>query len=209
MAIAVILIALRRSTTASDELSKEWKKRFEAINPTLTSENKAAFEQKQAASPSAEKTQTNPSYLPVLAEIRETKGRLEQSLKDVTAPKEKEMMMLNEIQSLKIEINTLRERLIASGHEMQKLRTLIEEQNLRFQNQKRDFEIQRKEIKHATEQPKQVVVVAEHEQVSLERRLPRVFRNIFHRRSCLVCGRELRPEDQYCDSCGQPVTAIS
>jgi predicted RNase H-like nuclease (RuvC/YqgF family) len=113
--------------------------------------------------------------------------------------KDNETAMRKEIQALRTQISTLQDRLSSSREEIQKLETSIQRSvEPQLESQGRDTAIEeagtvKEEVQHA------------------EGRTwtSRVFGDNLYRKLCSNCGRQLKPEDRYCDSCGRPVAVTT
>jgi DNA repair exonuclease SbcCD ATPase subunit len=222
--IGIIVFALRRTAALSDEYSKEAKAKFDAIKPGGAHlEEKAAQnrqnpfmdstrykipppagtaqrEETPRPKPQTQFTESrppDPSASALRAELQDTRNRLQQYVRE--ALKEREATR-NEMEAVRAEVRTLRQKLIASSLELQKLRGSLEQQNLQLQSQKRVMDMQRQEVKQAVEQPAQI------QQETHEKGVSRIF-DIFRRRPCPYCGRQLEPQATYCDTCGQRVVS--
>jgi len=153
--IAVIIFALRRSSAMSNELSMEAERKLEALKPAPGIQRIEPAPQgettRQAALRAEARQQVTSPILTLMGDLQETKKQLQQSLRDLTALRERDATTRNEVESLKSDVHSLHERIFGYSQELQKLRMMIEEQNVKLQNQRRDIEIQRRELKEGVE----------------------------------------------------------
>ena len=195
--VVVVLAAnaLRRSSAMSDELSTAWEKGFETIKLAAMIEK----EQKVSPTPQPSSKVDNRSrelagYSTLQTELQENRGRLREIFQGIAARKENGTRMRNEILSLRTQISSLQERLLASQEEARKLKTRIEASAKRQEIQVQEPAPQpAPEPEGLVEQPKGETWTSSH------------LSNIFNRRTCSTCGRDVESSDMYCDSCGQPL----
>lgn len=129
-------------------------------------------------------------------EIQELRTSIEKSMKEqiatLTQDVQAETSMRKEIESLKTEIGTLQERLQTSRDEIQKLRTSIDESaKPQIVSQPQDIRPQHAQETKRAEQPKRGGWTLS------------LFGSNPPSRTCPTCKRTLRPQDQFCDYCGQ------
>jgi len=225
--IGIIVFGLRRTAALSDEYSKEAKAKFDAIkpggahleekvaqkrqNPFMDSTRykipppagTAQREETPRPKPQTQFTENRPpdsSASALRAELQDTRNRLQQHVRE--ALKEREATR-NEMEAVRAEVRTLREKLLASSLEIQKLRGSLEQQNLQLQSEKREREAQRQEAKEKPQPPPQP-----HEptpEKGASRSIFEIFRRSRTARPCPYCGRQLESRAVFCDACGQRV----
>ena len=128
--IAVIIFALRRTSAISDEFSKEAKAKFDAIKPAGTIRTEEPPTPKPRVSTlSLEGRAPETGLSTVRSELQDTRTRLQQYVRDVLRDRE---ATRSEIEAIRTEIRTLREKLLTSTLEIQKLRGSLEQQNLQL-----------------------------------------------------------------------------
>jgi chromosome segregation ATPase len=146
----------------------------------------------------------------VKGELDVAKSHLQQYVREMTTMKEKEATLRNEIESLRSEVHSLRERLLSNAQEVQKLRTRLEEQSVKLQNQPRDIELQRKEMKvagnnHTTGRLAAHTFLPQYPAPPRSSPPPEFPPDITSQqpfRRCANCSRPLSPHDRFCDTCG-------
>jgi hypothetical protein len=200
--IGAIMFALRRTRTMSDELSKEAKAKFDAIKPPSVQTRQ--LDVKQGSSVSAVRPFDRSGSLTAMTELQETKNRLQQISRDSATLREKEVAMRNELGSLRIEVRLLREQVVGGMREIQTLKDTVQEQSDKLQDQLRNLEQQIKEIKDHEEHAETTAPAAPSGTPSQSGFLNTLFR----RKTCFSCGRRLRIQDRFCDSCGRQVTQV-
>ena len=216
--IIVILYALRRTRAMSDELTKEAKTKFDAIKPTaapasVRNEENLARRLRPSSSIEPSGVSGSPN---LLAELQDTKTRLRQFSQDYGALKEREATMRNELSTLRTEVRLLRDELLEEVGGIQKMKAYVEEQGGRFQDVKKSIEKQLQEIKKQAErleraatettaqQPaNQTVPEPPAAQSTPQTSQPGFLRGFFRHVTCSNCGRRLRSQDRFCDSCGR------
>jgi septal ring factor EnvC (AmiA/AmiB activator) len=150
----VIMFALRRTRTMSDELSKEAKTKFDAIKPTSAPSGRSGETTAKPPQPSPSTLKLEGNDFPAtLAQLQETRNRLQQLGQDYVDLKEKEATMHNELTTLRTEVGLLRDQLRAGVREIETLKASVQEQGSRFHDLKRSTEPQREEIKKRGERP--------------------------------------------------------
>jgi hypothetical protein len=197
--VVVVLIAnaLRRSSAMSDELSTAWEKKFEAIKPGAMAEK----EQQVAPRPQprlqvGDRSRGGDAYSILQTELRENRGRLQRNLQEITALKEEETRIRNEILGLRTQLGSLQERFSASQDEIRRLKTQIEA-SAKPQPQEVQLPAEEPIIQPAPEAQAPV------EQLGSETWVSRHFGGLINRRTCPTCGRHVQSRDVYCDACGQ------
>jgi hypothetical protein len=194
--VVVVLIAnaLRRSSAMSDELSTAWEKKFEAIKPAgMVEKEQQVSPRPQPYSQIESRSRDLAGYSALQTELRENRGRMQRNLREITAIKENETKIRNEILGLRTQISSLQERLLASQEEIKRVKTHIVSSTARLA----EAQVQEPAIQPAPEP--QVPL----QQPISETWVSRHFGNILNRRTCPTCGRLVRSKDVYCDSCGQ------
>jgi hypothetical protein len=143
----------------------------------------------------------------------------------MTAMKEREVAMQTEVDALKSEVHSLHERLLASAQEAQKLRTTVEENSIKLQDQRREIELQRRELKEvegkrSTEklpvhafppQPPPVAGPLAPPRPRLPPELTATTAPVSVQpqfRTCPNCTRQVGPDDRFCDGCGFQISAL-
>jgi hypothetical protein len=208
--VVVVLIAnaLRRSSAMSDELSTAWEKKFEAIKPAAMGEKEPQLSPRpQPRIPIAERSRDMDGYDALQTELRENRGRLQRNLQEITALKEEETRIRNEILGLRTQLGSLQERFSASQDEIRRLKTQIEAsasaavkqqpQETPAWLQEPEVQVQEPVVQPAPEPQAPV------EQPSNETWVSRHLGSVFNRKTCPTCGRQVQSRDMYCDSCGQ------
>jgi len=146
--IGLILTMTRRASAMSDEISKQSKAKFEAITPTSVSalrNDSLVAEVKEKAQPLArtDHIRDTGGYFALRKEVLETKFRLEQFIRETTPHAEKQRETLADIEKLRTEVSSLRERLGADAQEIQKLKASLAEQGTKLDSQRWNIEDQR------------------------------------------------------------------
>jgi regulator of replication initiation timing len=216
--LVVIWFVLHRTGNMSDEFSKESKARFDAIKPTSLPPSTPVEETQVKLLPPSSSTEPprgtpSPNLFP---ELQDIKTRVVQLSQDYAALKETETTGRNELSILKNELKSLRDQLEEGVSEIRKMRTSMQEQDGRFQDLKRSVEEQFQELKKqperhvwpTTELPQQPVAQPVPELSTAPPTPPKpsqggFLRGLFGYVTCSNCGRRLRSQDQFCDSCGQ------
>jgi len=203
----------------SDELTKEAKAKFDAIKPTaapasVRNEENLARRLRPSSSIEPSGVSGSPN---LLAELQDTKTRLRQFSQDYAALKEREATTRNELSTLRTEVRLLRDKLLEEVGGIQKMKAYVEEQGGRFQEVKKSIEQQLEETKKqaerleraATETPAQQpanqtvpeppAAQSTPQTTSQPGFLQRLFRHV----TCSNCGRRLKSQDRFCDSCGR------
>ncbi len=206
--VVVVLIAnaLRRSSAMSDELSTEWEKKFKSIRPegTTTSSQQPATLKPQPFPQQESRSRDSAAYNAFQTELRENRGRLQRNLQEITALKEDETRMRNDILGLKMQVSSLQERLSASQEEIRKMKAQIDAGARPSQEPPKVQEPTPQRPPPAPPQPAPLV-----QRQNNETWISRHFGNLFNPRTCPTCGRQVRARDLYCDSCGQPLPAAA
>ena len=203
----------------SDELTKEAKAKFDAIKPTAAPASVRNEENlaRRLSSPSSIEPSGVSGSPNLLAELQDTKTRLQQFSQDYAALKEREATMRNELSTLRTEVRLLRDKLLEEVGGIQKMKAYVEEQGGRFQEVKKSIEQQLQEIKKqaerleraATETPAQqpanqtVPEPPAAQSTPQTTSQPGFLRGFFRHVTCSNCGRRLRSQDRFCDSCGR------
>jgi hypothetical protein len=223
--VAVIIFTLRRATRTSNELSEEARFKFEAIMPT-SSPQEDFPKVKQPPSRTRPVEPQAPSYLALTADLQENNRKLQQNMQEILALKEREVATVKEIEKLRTEISTLHDQISSNRQELGKLSELVEQQGVGLLNQRRDMETQERRFNEAldglrrelTEKPPQPAAgytwshpepLPPVSQAREESGISRFFNNMLGRKPCPYCGHQLRIEDRYCDTCGQPLVGIA
>ena len=128
-AVVVILViyAVRRSTSMSDELSTQWEEKLRTIKPTTTPQSDQPPRDKQPFLPLDQRPRDSASFTLLQADLRESKTRMQNCLQEIVTLKQNETATRREIQNLKTEVATLQERIRTSRDELKELRTSIDE----------------------------------------------------------------------------------
>jgi DNA gyrase/topoisomerase IV subunit A len=221
--IAVIIFALRRATTASNELPEQARVKFEAIKPTPQEETPKETQPPPRTRPVEPQA---PESRALMADLRENSRNLQQQMQEMLALKEREVAKAKEIEKLRTEISMLRDQISSSRQELGKLTERVEKQNIGLLNQRRDMETQerrfnealdglRRELTEKPPQPPASYTLSHPEpppmvsQAREESGISRFFDNMLGRKSCPHCGHQLRIQDRYCDACGQPLVGTT
>jgi chromosome segregation ATPase len=147
----------RRASAMSDEISKQSKAKFEAITPTSVSalrNNSQVTEVKEKTLPLARTDQlreTGGSFT-LRKEVLETKFRVEQFIRENTPLMEKQRQTLADVEKLRTEVSSLRERLGVDAQEIQKLKASLAEQGVKLHSQRRDIEDQKTLLEKARDE---------------------------------------------------------
>jgi len=155
--IGLILTMTRRASAMSDEISKQSKAKFEAITPTSVSALRSNSQvtdvkEKTPSLARADYLRETGGYFTMRKEVLETKFHLEQFIRENTPLMEKQRQSLADIEKLRTEVSSLRERLGIDAQEIQKLKASIAEQGIKLHSQRRDIEDQRTLIEKAREE---------------------------------------------------------
>ena len=108
---------------------------------------------------------------------------------------------------LRAEVNTLRERSLTTDQELQKLKTNLDEQNLKRQHVL-DLEAQRAPVVQVAPVVKvaRKIEIAPPIQLASEKIYPQTQVALGSTsKRCVSCGFPLHPKDNYCNHCGQGV----
>lgn len=217
--VAVIWFVLRRTGTMSDEFSKEAKAKFDAIKPTASPPSTRIEETPVKLLPPSPSIETPPgtSSPTLFPELRDIKTRVSQLSQDYAVLTETETTDRNELSALKTELKSLHAQLEEGIGEIQKMRTSVQEHDSRFKDLKQNVEQQLQEIKkqaerhnrRTTELPQQTVTQPVPELLTTQP-IPKTpqggfLHGLIRYVTCSNCGRRLRSQDQFCDSCGQAV----
>jgi len=216
--IAVIIFALRRATTMSNELSEQARVKFEAIKPKPQEEMSKETQlplQTRPIDPQAT------DHMALKAELQENSGKLQQQIHEILELKEREDEVAKEIEIFKTEIFMLRDQLSSEGKELEKLSLLLGQQVIGLQNLTRDIETQenkfnealkavwrtiRRELTERIPQPITPGIAAPPSSEARDRSgRSRFFNDMLGRRACPFCGHHIRTEDRYCYACGRPI----
>lgn len=196
-AVVVILViyAVRRSTSMSDELSTQWEEKLRTIKPTTTPQSEQTLRDKQSFLPVDQRPRESVSYTLLQAELRESKTRMQNCFQEIVTLKQNEATTRREIQNLKTELATLQERIRTSRDELKELRTSIDEST------------KPKKETPSSEPPVLSAQLIERaaQPAPQEGKPSSILGALFQRRSCPNCGRRLGSKDRYCDSCGRLV----
>jgi len=146
--IGLILTMMRRASAMSDEISKQSKAKFEAITPTSVSalrNDSRVAEVKEKTQPLArtDHLRETGGYFALRKEVLETKFHLEQFIRETTPRMEKQRETLADIEKMRTEVSSMRERLSVDAQEIQKLKASLAEQGTKLHSQRRDIEDQR------------------------------------------------------------------
>lgn len=196
--VILVLYAVRRSTSMSEELSTQWEEKLRTIKPTATPQTNQPPRDRQP-SLLEQRPRDSASYTMLQAELRESKTRIQNCLQEIVTIKQNEMTVRREIQNLKTEVTSLQERLRTSRDELKELRTSIDE------SAKPDKEAPSRDLPTLNAQPVERSATL----TPQERKPSSIFGNLFQRKVCLNCGRRLGSKDKYCDSCGRLVPTTS
>jgi hypothetical protein len=230
IAIALIYYVIRRRAARMPELSKGADEKIEALVPKTTLSTQGAFGEKNAR-PQVLRTKReerrfleSSNHAPLKTELDLTRARLQQLIRDMTTMKEREASLRIEIDSLKGEARFLRERLLSNAQEIEKLRTTAEEQNIKIQNQRRDIELQRREMKETENrrsprlfavrtllpQPEREPIqphIPLKPMAEAQPELPLPLSTTTQPKICPNCTRQVGPQDLFCDGCGYRIVS--
>lgn len=217
--LVVIWFVLHRTGNMSDEFSKEAKARFDAIKPTSLPPSTHVEETQVKLLPPSSSTEPLGGSTPspnLFPELQDVKTRVVQLSQDYAALKETETTGRNELSILENELKSLRDQLEEGVSEIREMRISVQEQDGRFQDLKRSVEEQFQELKKQPERhvwptaelPQQPVAQPVSELSTAQPTPPKpsqrgLLRGLFRYVTCSNCGRRLRSQDQFCDSCGQ------
>jgi len=197
--VILVLYAVRRSTTMSEDLSTQWEEKLKTIRPAPTLQKDEPLKDKQTY-PLADQRERDSisSYTLLQGELRENKTRLQNCLQEIVTLKQNETTVQRDIQNLRTEVGALQERLRTSQGEIKGLRASIDE------GAKPQKEPPARDIPTLNAQP----VESANPPIRRERHSSGIFRSLFQRRACPTCSRRLGSNDKYCDSCGRLVSPI-
>ena len=190
--VILVIYAVRRSTSMSDELSTQWEEKLRTIKPTTTPQSDQPPRDKQPFLPLDQRPRDSVSYTLLQAELRESKTRIQNCLQEILTLKQNDATVRREIQNLKTEVATLQERIRTSRDEVKELRTSIDESTKPKQEApSSELPVLNAQLVERTAQP-----------APQKEKPSSIFGSLFQRRVCPNCGRRLESKDRYCDSCG-------
>jgi hypothetical protein len=208
IAVAIVIFAIRRTSSMSDELSKEAKAKFDALMPkdAVGETLKPPLEPHKETQPlrsdighGQSASRSVPiNYSTQRSNLEGTSRKLQEYATEISRMREREDAMRTQISSLSTELSSMKEQLAMSNDEARRLREIVDEQKAKLQSQERDFEIHKRETDSENQRIMQTLMTLRQGM----RPPPQPPPVSPQAKSCPNCARPLEPLARFCDGCG-------